>query len=245
MRRRALQGALVVVVVLAGCSAFSSEQVVRQQKATDALNESRESIQTVESFRFESSFDIEVESGTERLSGGISGRANASTRKVAAISTVRGRSIHTYLDNRTAYRECPPGGSFWGTENLTADRWIDATVLGGGVELFSSGDLYWNGTEQIDGETAVHISGEPRVSELDNSQTGAPETDDDNTDSLRVDMWLDDETYRPLKWEMTAEVSADGETASLTVTTNYRDYGEAVSVDIPDDARDTTFDHAC
>jgi len=90
--------------------------------------------------------------------------------------------------------------------------------------LLSTGDLYWNGTETVDGETVVHISGVPTGDGLEegvaNGQ-GVSSFDDENVDSVRFDAWLDNETYRPKRTKLTAAITADGQSGTVTVTTRY------------------------
>jgi len=109
MYRSALHIVLAVTLLLAGCSALSSDEVVREQNATDALNASRDSVASVESYRADVSFRIETESGREAVSGEITGRVNVSARRMVSNPSVGGRTLNTYVDNRTLYQESAVG----------------------------------------------------------------------------------------------------------------------------------------
>jgi hypothetical protein len=247
MRRPILQTAVALLLVSAGCSMFGSD-AVRQPEALDHLDGARERLDAVTSYRYD--VTISATGGDERITGHGLGAVNATTRRQVVNLSIDGRRSMSYLDNRTAFTECrgPAGDGFWGRDNSsTASNWTALTPAGRQLELLSTGDLYHNGTETIGGWTVVHLSGRPTPASLRESRdgTGVPVVGGPNVDSVTLDLWLDAETERPVRSELQVVVSRDGETATATVTTEYRDYGEPVRISIPDGVRADALRNGC
>ena len=248
MRRPPLQLAIAVLLVSAGCSMVGTD-TVRQPEAVDHLDGARERIDGVTSFRY--NMTVSATGGDERITGHGVGAVNATTRRQVVNLSIDGRRSVSYLDNRTAFTECsgPAGDGFWGRQNRSeVSNWTALTPVGRQLELLSTGDLYDNGTETIDGRTVVHLSGRPTPASLRESRVDTrpvPVIGGPNVDSVRLDLWLDAETERPVRSELRVVVSQDGETATATVTTEYRDYGEPVRISIPDDIRADAFRNGC
>ncbi|MBV0924686.1 hypothetical protein KTS45_10800 [Halomicroarcula limicola] len=240
MRRSALHVALALSLVLAGCSVFGDEPV-REERAVERLDAARERAETVESYRYEVDIDASTTAGGERIDGSGSGRVNVTTRRQAANVTVDGSVTGSYVDNRTAFKQCQPGGPFWGEENVSAGGdWAELTPFGRQLSLLSTGDLYHNGTETVDGRRTVHLSGRPAPSALEESGDGAgnrPVFGSPDVDSVTVDLWLNETTDLPVRSRVTVRASGGGETATATMTTRFRDYGDRVEVTIPPDVR--------
>ncbi|WP_135304439.1 LolA-like protein [Haloarcula amylovorans] len=248
MRRPALHVVLALSLVLAGCSVFGDEPV-REERAVERLDAARERADTVESYRYDVAIGVSTTAGGERIDGSGSGRVNVTTRQQAANITIDGSVAGSYVDNRTAFKQCRPGGPFWGKEELSAERnWSEFTPLGRQLSVLSTGDLYDNGTETVDGRRTVHLSGHPSPSALEESDDGAgnrPLFGSSNVDHVTVDVWLNETTNLPVRSRITVRVSGDGETATATLTTQFRDYGDQVAVTVPHDVRADAMELGC
>ncbi|MBX0294764.1 hypothetical protein [Haloarcula nitratireducens] len=248
MRRPALHVALALSLVLAGCSVFGDEPV-REERAIERLDAARERAETVESYRYEVDIDASTTASGERIDGSGSGRVNVTTRRQAANVTVGGSVAGSYVDDRTAFEQCRTDGLSWGKENVSAGgNWTELTPLGRQLSVLSTGDLYYNGTETVDGRRTVHLSSHPSPSALEESDAGAgnrPVFGSPGVDSVTVDIWLDETTNLPVRSRVTVRVSGDGETATATLTTRFRDYGDRVEVTIPDDVRSDAMELGC
>lgn len=252
MRRPTLHVALAVCLVLAGCSVLGDDPV-REGAAVERLDAASERAATLESYRYDLSFTVESSASSRRVGGSGTGRINLTTRHATTNLTVDGTTRRSYVDNRTAYVQCPgvAGGPsvFWGQEDVPTERdWRETTPIGRQLAMLSTGDLYYNGTETIDGREVVHLTGAPSKSELDRYGAGAgsrPLFGSPNVDSLTVSLWLDERTNRPVRSEVTVVVSGDGETATATLTTRYRDYGERVEVTVPAEVREKAMRGGC
>ncbi|WP_276272734.1 hypothetical protein [Haloarcula litorea] len=248
MRRLALHAALALALVLAGCSVLGSDPV-REQRAVDRLNATEERAETVESYRYRLSFTATTGDGDTRLSGSGQGAANVTSRRLVTNMTVDGRETATYVVGDTAYTECATPGAFWGKENLTTEGdWTRVSPLGRQLALLSTGDLYFNGTETVDGRETVHISGEPSKDALQEYREGASSGSlfgGPSVDRTRLHLWVDAETNRPVRSRFVVTVSGNDETATVRLTTRFGEYGAPVRVTVPEDARDSAFRGGC
>ncbi|WP_262180767.1 hypothetical protein [Haloarcula laminariae] len=250
MRRPSLQVALAVLLVLAGCSMFGSEPV-RESDAVDRLDAAGERVDAVSSYRYNVTIDASTTAGDERVTGHGVGAVNATSQRQVANMSFDGERSVNYLDNRTGFTECrgPLGDGLWGRQQRsTESEWVALTPVGRQLDLLSTGDLYYNGTETVGGRDVTHISGEPSdevLSERGVGSRNAPVFGSSNVDSVTVDLWLDTATDRPVRSAIRVVVSADGETATATLTFRYRDYGDRVRVSVPDSVREDALSTGC
>lgn len=247
MVRSALPIALLAIVVTAGCLGLGGDPPVREEHAVDALESARERAQQLDTYRFDLSLSAELAGESRRVEVSARGRVNVTARKMAANTTANGRTAAAYIDNDTAYEQCTRPGTFWGERPVTAENWTEATPLGRHLVLLSTGDLYYNGTERIDGRSVVHLSGRPSLESLERT-SGAGTTDLPSgaaVDRLTLDAWFDAETHRLRRARLEVVVSRDDRRATATLTTDFHSFGEPVSVSVPADARDAFFDDGC
>lgn len=247
MARVSLHLAVVIVLLLSGCSLLAEDEPVREDEAVAALDSARERAESVESYRFTLSIHAETADGSEAMTGEGTGRVNVSAQRLASNLTVEDATQSAYVTDTTAYRKCSPSG-FWGQKNVTAENWTETTPIGTQFALLSTGDLYWNGTETVDGRDVVHITGHPStkaIRERKDEPGTTPVFGGRNVDSVTVDVWLDEETYRLRQTRTTTTVSSDGQTATATMTVSYRAYGDAVSITVPADVREHAFRNGC
>jgi hypothetical protein len=239
--------ALLVVVLAAGCLGGGNDPAVREDEAVETLSAARDAAAAVESYRLRLTLSASSPERAEAVELHSDGKVNVTTRKMAMTSHVRGETLHGYVDGRTAYEQCPPSGLHWGSENVTAENWTAATPLGRQVALLSTGDLFYNGTETLDGTEVVHLSGRPSLSALgERTDVGATSLPDpDRIDRLEIDAWFDADTHRLVRSRLLLAVSADGQTATADLTLRVRDYGAPVSITVPTEARGAFFEGGC
>lgn len=239
--------ALLVVVVIAGCVGLGGEPPVREKQAVDVLESARDRAQQVDTYRFELSLAGETSEDGRIVEANGQGRVNVTARTLAANTTANGERAAAYIDNDTAYEQCARPGSFWGERRVTADNWTAATPLGRHLVLLTSGDLYYNGTERVDGREVIHLSGRPSLEAIEET-SGAGTTDlpsGADVDQLTLDAWVDAETHRLSRSRMVISISRDDRRATVTLTMDFHSYGEPVGVTVPADARDAFFDGGC
>lgn len=250
MRRPALLPiALLVVVVAAGCLGLGGDPPVREDRAVAVLENASETARSVDSYAFDMRFGIQAETQERTRSVTVqgSGRVNATAETMAMTSEVQGETLKGYIDGRRAYEQCPPSGMHWGQENVTAANWSRATPLGRQLALLSTGDLYYNETETLDGREVIHLTGRPSLSALrQRSDVGAASLPDaDRIEDLEVEAWIDAATHRLVRSRYTATAAGSEGSATATVELSFGDYGTPVTVTVPDEARDAFFDGGC
>ncbi|WP_435345962.1 hypothetical protein [Haloarchaeobius sp. HRN-SO-5] len=251
MARLALHALLVVCVLTAGCSTLGfGPDPTREERAVGALDNATAALASTESYQFESDMTVAVtaDGRSEQVDLDLTGAVDAAARKMRSNTTSDGESRRAFVLNRTVYRECAPPWDGWAVEERDDDgEWMSQTPAVRQLSLLESGSLYWNGTETVDGEQAVVLSGEPTADALTQYQDersqpvfGGPSIDD-----VELRAWLDADTGRLLRTELRFAVSEGGNTATVTMTTTFGDYGEPVSVDLPAEAQTDPYELGC
>jgi hypothetical protein len=238
MDRPGFHLAVAACTLLAGCSVLGPDHT-REERAGEALADALEAVNDTDTYRFDGDLRVvaTADGETERVGIDVNGTVEAAERRMHSTAVREGEAYESYLINRTAYRECggPMGMDLWDVEDVTTDDWRMATPAARQLALLESGSLYHNGTRTLDGVESVLLVGHPTTDGLtkyqerrDRSLLGGPSVDD-----AEVRVWLDPETYRPLRSAVRFEVSQGGNTASATVEMNFADYGADLSVDVP------------
>jgi len=249
MARSALHLVVLVCVVTAGCSVLGPEPT-RQERAVAALEDATTAVDTAGTYRFELELRAETtgEGRTETAEGNGSGVVDADARRMRSTAKRDGEARTTYVLNRTVYRECADPWGGYGVEELDEDEaWSSQSPLVRQLGLLESGALYYNGTDTVDGTEATLLTGEPTEQALtryrDDGQSpvfGGP-----NVEDIRLRVWLDPETDRPVRTELRFRVTEDGESATARLRTRYSGYGESVTVELPEKARTEARELGC
>jgi hypothetical protein len=245
--RPALHVAVAVCVLLAGCSLLGASHT-REERATRALDNASATLDGTETYRFESEMSVvaTADDRTERVDIGLTGAVDVGAHEMRTNATLEGETYRSYLLNRTVYQECAGTVWDWGTRE-TETNWSVQTPARRQLALLRSGSLYWNGTVDIDGESALLLTGEPTGEAITRYQErrsrsllGGP-----SVENARMKVWLDPETSRPVKTDLRFEVKEGGNTATARVRSRFADYGTPVAVEVPTEARDDPLEMGC
>lgn len=238
MTRIALHAALVLCVLTAGCGFLGSE-TVREPRAESALDAAGDALAESETYRYDADARV-VATGdgeTESVEARTAGSVNATERRMFSRTNASERSVESYLVNRTRYQQCPSPGWDWGVQKYDADDWSTLTPAARQLSLLDSGSLYWNGTTTVDGRNATLLVGDVTTEALtefqerrSDSLVGGP-----NVEDARLELWLDAESDRPIRTRLRFRVSNRGATATATMTTRFRAYGDPVTAEPPAD----------
>ncbi|WP_224448695.1 hypothetical protein [Haloprofundus salilacus] len=249
MARPALHALLAVCLLISGCVQLGPDHT-REERAVEALNNATDALTETETYRFESEMTVTAtaDSRTERVDIDLTGSVDAVAREIRSNATSNGESRRMFVVNRTVYQECAHPWDGWAVEEHNGDaEWVNRTPAVRQLSLLESGSLYWSGTETVDGEQAVIITGEPTADALTEYQDeqsqplfGGPSVDD-----AELRAWLDADTGRLLRTELRFTVSEGDNTARTTMTTTFGNYGEPVSVDLPAEARTNQYELGC
>jgi len=200
----------------------------------------------VTSYRTAVDGNVDATSDDEEISLAVTGTVatNASTQRMNATATVRQSSgpgtrdgtQMTYIEGFTAYTECARIG--WERENLSTSRpWLTYTPAGQQLALLNRTDVYWRGTERIDGRQTAVIAAQPTTQELQSGpsvrSSDPTEVGDANIENATVTVWLDTETDLPVKARREIQIAQGGNTATASITFRFTDYGEPTTVTRP------------
>ena len=249
MYRPALHGALVLLVVTAGCAGVFEEPPPRNDRAVAALEETRAAVEAAETYRYETDLHVEArgEGRTRRVDVRVTGAVDVLEKRMNSTTHVDGDRLRGYLHNRTAYQECDRMGAFWGVENRTVDDWDTLTPAYRQLSLLEEGALHWEGGATVGGRDATLIVGEPTPTALwqyqeDRSRPlfGGPEVRD-----VRMAVWIDNRSDRPVRTRLSFEMADGGNTARARMDTRFSEYDEPVAIEVPEEAFEHQLEFGC
>ncbi|MFC7028384.1 hypothetical protein ACFQJ5_13810 [Halomicroarcula sp. GCM10025324] len=249
MARFALHALLVVCVLTSGCSLFGPDYT-REDRAVEALENATSTHSATDTYRFESHMTVTsaADGRTERVDIALTGTVDVAARTLRQEAIRDSESRRTFVVNRTVYRECAPPWDGWAVEESDDTvQWVNRTPAVRQLSLLESGSLYWNGTETVDGDRAVVLTGEPSSDALTEYQDdqSRPLFGGPRIDGVELRAWIDADTKRLLRTELRFTVSNRDNSATATMETTFSDYGESVSIDVPSEARTNQYNLGC
>lgn len=257
---------LVVIglVLLSGCAGFGlglgSEQAPpSDQRARDAVNRSQTALSDLRSYRFTTRMTVSASSGDESRTVTVvgDGAANLTTERMRSTVRVQNGASgwqgdeerSSYVLGGTAYAACggPTGG--WETRNVTDDApWAAATPIGRQLQLLEATNVYWRGTETVNGTEAGVVVAHPTKEELAEASSSTRETvnwDRVKVTNATVTLYVDTETGRPVKSVQRVDIKQRGATGTATFELTYWGFDRPVDVDVPGEVYDHVWDLGC
>lgn len=247
MARSAPHTLLVVALLLtAGCQGLSgSSASPSDHRAVEAVDRAQAEARNVASYRFtvEGQVQIHDKGRTESVEVTGDGIVNVDRQRMNLTVGSRGNSpvVHpgsrmAYLDGYTLDMECSRMG--WARYNLTGStRWLNFTPLGQQLALLDRTNVYWNGTEVVDGVETSVVTAHPTEQQLRTNQnlptTGTGTQGGANVQNATVRVWINAETDRIRKVRREIHVRGDGSTAVATITFRFADYNDPTNVTRP------------
>jgi len=183
----------------------------------------------------------------ERVSFRIRGEVlvNVTSQRLNATARVEGLPganpggdpSETYLDGYTAYMECARVG--WERRNLSrSEPWLDYTPLGQHLALLNRTEVYWRGTDTVDGRNASVVVAYPTKEDLEavdlRSVGMAERLESATVENLTVTVWLDVGTDRPIRIRRDVVGSQDGATARANGTYRFTDFDAPTHLGAPE-----------
>ena len=245
---RPLSRAVLVAVLLmtAGCQGlYGSSVPASDPKAVEALQQSQAASLDVTSYRYTIDGQVQIRQESRERSVEITGQGIVDVDRQRANETIHTRGDTAvgqrgtragYVDGYTLSVSCARVG--WARHNLTeSTRWFNYTVLGRQLALLDRTNVYWNGTEVVDGvETAV-VTAHPTERQLEtnhNLPTGEVGTSGGAAfQNATLRAWIDTETGRVLKVRREIRVRADGSTGEATITYHFSGYNDPTDISRP------------
>lgn len=240
-----------LLLITTGClGVFGPSRPPSDQRALDTVSRSQAAMANVTSYRFTLDGHMEATNDDESLSFDVagSGAVNVSRQRLNATIRARESSRSTYITDDTVYTECSRMG--WGRENLTRSiRWLNYTPVGEQLALLDRTNVYWRGTETVDGTPAAVVTAAPTKRELE-SVTDAKGTGETGIGTVKVQnvtvtVWMSTETDRVLKAQREIRINRGGTTATATMTFRFTDYNEPIVVTRPTFDEDAVWTIGC
>ena len=247
MARSALGTILVAaLLVTAGCQGFSgSPNPPSDDRAVEAVMQAQEASRDITSYRFTVDGQIQIRENSREESTEITGSGVVNVEDRRANETIGTRDDarvgfrerrRAYADGYTLDVECSRLG--WARYNLTeSTKWFNYTSLGQQLTLLDRTNVYWNGTETLDGVEMIVVTAHPAKQQIEAGQNlptrrgvtqgGA------NFQNATIRVWINTETDRIHKIQRELHVSADGATAVATLTYHFAGYNEPTNITRP------------
>lgn len=241
-RRTVLVAALLMT---AGCQGLSgSPNPPSDDRAVEAVSQVQEATGEITSYWFTVDGQVQIRETSRTESIEITGngivnvkhrRANETIPHGDTRTMVRGARM-AYVDGYTLEVECSRLG--WSRYNLTeSTRWLNYTSLGQQLTLLDRTNVYWNGTETIDGAEMAVVTAGPTEQQLEanrNLPTRSSVTQGSaDFQSATIRVWIDRETDRIRKVQRELHVRADEVTVVATVTYRFADYNGPTNITRP------------
>lgn len=237
--------------MVAGCAGLAPESGNDDPGAEELQDRALERMGSVESYSMNTTTAVDIEEATveTRLDGVI----NQSARKAEFDATTRvnssrgsnEQSLDMYIDDETMYVSAEG-----------QDRWqsldVDEISAYGGTNpwendrierqraLLEDAEVRATGNATVRGRSTTVIESEPTNESIDEfvdeafpQQAGFGDAD---IESVELTQWVTDEGY-VLRTEVRMTVTAQGQTANVTVRTEFDDFDEPTDIQIPDEAR--------
>ena len=237
---------VAALLVTAGCQTpFGSSAPPSDERAVAAVDRAREATDGVTSYRFTVDGEVRIRESGRTESVGIrgSGVVDVAHRRANETVVTRGDTALVVRDTRRAYVEgytldveCSRLG--WARYDLAeSTRWVEYTALGQQLALLNRTNVYWNGTETVDGTQVAVVTARPTEQQLEAARdlpTGGGVTQGGaNVRNATVRALIDTETGRIREFRRELHVGAGEATAVATVTYRFDDYDAPTNVTRP------------
>lgn len=259
--RPPLAASIVTLLLLtSGCLGGSGpDRAPSDDRALNALEESRAAVADLTSYRTSLEARVVASAEDEQITLHLSGDVlvNASLRRMNATAEVDTQSAQVrdaesqmaFIDEFTAYNEC--GRMGWERQNLSrSEAWLTYTPIGQQLATLNRTNVYWRGSETVDGQNASVIVGYPTEEDLQAVPnvrgTGVTESIDSAAiENVTVTVWIDAETDRPIKATRDVKVRKDGNTATANGTFQFDGFDEPTPVTLPEIDEDVVWKSGC
>lgn len=237
---------VAALLVTAGCQGlYGSSMPASDPRAEDALDRAQQASRNVTSYRYAVDGQVRIRGDSRSRSVDITGHGIVDVDRQRANETVRTRGDTeagrrdtrvAYVDGYTLDVACARVG--WARHNLTeSTRWFNYTPLGQQLALLDRTNVYWSGTEVVDGvETAV-VTAHPSERQLRTSHdlpTGNVGTRGGASfQNATVRAWIDTETGRVRKVRREIHIRGDDSTGVATITYRFSGYDDPTAITRP------------
>ena len=248
--------AVAGLLLTGGClDPFGPTRPPSDERALNAVDRSRDALDDVSSYRTTVDGRLTATAGDDNDTADVAGSVavDVSARRMNATSRVRGRLTgstvrRTFVTGDTVYTECSRMG--WSRRNRSAETpWVSYTPAGQQLALLERSNVYWRGVERVGDTEAAVVVAHPTAREFESvpggRRTATAVFGGATVDNATVTVWLDTDSWRPVKAERTVTVSGRGTMAAASVTFRFTDYDDPVAVTRPSFDEDAVWQLGC
>lgn len=219
------------LLVLAGCTVF--DHPTRDSQAEAALGQTINAVEATESYRFNS--ELTITEGIDKTDVTLDGVVNIDAETMHANISKGDETRETYLVEKTLYQRCPPPwNDSWAAKELDYDEaWWRATPLGTQLELFETGDLFYNGTTEMAGTDVIILRGTPTTVNFGGTTGPIVNLDGPSIDDITGELRIDAATHLPIGVHIVMELSDGDETATVTMVSEFTAFDEPTDISLP------------
>lgn len=245
---------VALLVLLAGCGGVLDQRPPSDERAVEVRSDLLDAVSEVDTYRFAADFHAEGTEGDDRRTVRVAsnGSVSVADRRLHATSRYEEQEKETYVVGDRIYTECASPWSGWGLRNVSEEaddggRWLNATPLGRQAAILERSRVYWVGTETVDGRETAVIEARPTNRELRGLSDGFNSGDltQRAVKNVTLRVWVDVESDLPVKSVLSIELRRGGVSVSGTATTTFSDYGEPVSITVPDEVTEDPWRSGC
>jgi len=229
------------LVATAGCGAVGDGGGGGQQATTQSPGDAAsvhervaDATAGVETYAVDFRLNLSANGELLRLTQvGVYDRANERAR---LNTSVYGTPSTAYVDGETMYVEA---AGQWQRQDLAGSGlWGENSTLGRQRALLAAGEVSAVGSETVDGvETTVYeVEADPGAFESLLSQSPGSAQASLTAQNASYRLFVADDTGLPRRAELSTTVTARGQSTRANVTIAFSDYGEPVSVTVPEAA---------
>jgi hypothetical protein len=238
MRNRALIAVVVAALVAAaGCGAVGDGQQATTQSPGDAASvHERVADATADVETYAVDFRLNLSANGELLQLTQVGVYDRADERARLNMSVYGTPSTAYVDGETMYVEA---AGQWQRQDLAGSGlWGENSTLGRQRALLAAGEASAVGSETVDGvETTVYeVDADPGAFESLLSQSPGSAQASLTVQNASYRLFVADDTGLPRRAELSTTVTARGQSTLANVTIAFSEYGEPVSVTVPEAA---------
>lgn len=227
--------AVAALLVLSGCAAPASDT---STQAKEIREQSTASMQNVSTYSFTVDMTVNADAGGSIALTG-NGVVDRDAERMRMDATLEGMEMTSYLVGDTQYTRA---FGEWETQDVSGQSpWDTGNRLSTQREIMNEADIEIAGNDTVDGEPVYVLSLEPTEQQVlaameQQSTGGTVASQDVDIEDMTYRQYVSREDYRIRRVEMDMTMTINGEHAEADMTMTVDDYGEDVSITLPDSA---------
>lgn len=240
-----------LLLVLSGClGVFQSAP--SDPGAESVVDEAVDASDAVDTFRFDTRLRAETTGSGDRRArrASATGVVDRADERLRLRTTFEESNRTVYVIGNTTYTECSDQWGGWGKDVQEGldDDWAAQDPLGRQLMLLAESPVTWVDNESVGGTSAHIVKARPSgrtLRQLSDNPRALLDLSGPRIENATLTAWIAVDSSRVLRTELVITVTGEEDEARGTVTTNFTGYGDAVSIALPETARDDAYELGC